>query len=219
MEIMVELERAGAVFLDRHFVYKSGKHGSGYINLDTIFPNIGLMSDICADLIKPFLDGIYSIDTVAAPAVGGIVLSVLSGRTFRDAGRNVSAVWADKDGDDFAFERAGFVDQLRGKRVLVVEDLLTTGGSVRKVCRQAELHGAEVIGASVVCNRGGVTAQQLGIPRLETLASVSFSAIDADACPLCQEGAPIVDNIGHGGTYKAEHPEYKGGYVSLNTAP
>ncbi|MGH3546067.1 MAG: phosphoribosyltransferase family protein [Mycobacteriales bacterium] len=224
MDIMVELERAGAVLLNRHFVYKSGKHGSGYINLDTIFPNVGVVSDLCADLIAPFLGVTETgdtetggVDTVAAPAVGGIVLSVLAGCAFRDAGRSVSAIWADKNGDDFAFERAGFTDQLRGKRVLVVEDLLTTGGSVAKVCRQAERHGAEIVGVSVVCNRGGVTASQLGVARLEALTSVSFTAVDPGTCSLCVAGTPIVDDIGHGGAYKAEHPTYKGGYISVST--
>ncbi len=201
MDVLKELERAGAVLLDGHFVYKSGKHGSGYINMDPLFPDVGLVSSICAQLVLPF-EGEF--DTVASPATGGVVLAFAS--AMQTPGRRPAAVWADKNGDEFAFGRAGFVDHLAGKRVLVVEDLLTTGGSVIKVCREAEKHGAQLVGASVICNRGGVTAEQLGVPRLLSLAEVDFEAVDAPACRLCQNGVPIVEDIGHGAAYRRPIP-------------
>ncbi len=210
MDILNELDRVGAVLLDRHFVYKSKKHGSGYINMDPLFPDVRLVSKMCAKLIHPYED---EFDTVASPATGGVVLAFAS--ALEKPGWRPAAVWADKVGDEFAFERAGFVDHLTGKRVLVVEDLLTTGGSVMKVCREAEKHGAEIIGVSVICNRGGVTAEQLGAPRLEALASVSFAAVDPGECQLCKRGVPIVEDIGHGAAHKAEHLDYKGGYIKL----
>lgn len=209
MDILQELETAGAVLLDRHFVYKSGKHGSGYINMDPIFPNIQLMWEIGRALWLPFTESYPKI--VAAPATGGIALAYAAAFS-RLA---VAVVWADKVGANFAFERAGFADRLKGKHVLVVEDLLTTGGSVAKVCRQAERHGATIIGVSAIVNRGGVTAEQLGVPRLKSLARVNFSAVEPDACELCQQGIPIVEDIGHGLAYKAEHPDYEGGYIKL----
>ena len=125
MDILQELDKAGAVYLDRHFIYTSGKHGSGYINLDPIYTSVSLVSDLCRELIAPFHG---QVDTVAAPAVGGIVLAVLSARAFADKGEDVAITWADKADGEFIFERAGFAQKLVGKRVLVVEDLLTTGG-------------------------------------------------------------------------------------------
>ncbi len=210
MNILDELERIGAVLLDQHFVYKSGKHGPGYLNMDPLFPNVELVTALCSELVRPFEE---DFDTVASPATGGVILSFACAS--QTPGKRPAAVWADKDGPDFRFERAGFVDHLRGKRVLVVEDLLTTGSSVIKVCREAERHGAEIIGVSVICNRGGVTAEQLGVPRLESLASVSFAAVDPAECELCEYRAPIVEDIGHGATYKAKHPDYQGGYTKL----
>ena len=210
LDVLKELDSTGAVLLNRHFVYKSEKHGSGYINMDPLFPDVGLVGSLCAELVRPF-EGEF--DTVASPATGGVVLAFSS--ACQTPGVRPAAVWADKDGDDFRFERAGFVSHLAGKRVLVVEDLLTTGGSVLKVCREAEKHGAELVGVSVICNRGGVTAAQLGVPRLVSLASVNFAASDPDACELCTNGTPIVADIGHGSKYKAAHPDYKGGYIKL----
>lgn len=210
MDTLKELEFAGAVLLDRHFVYKSGKHGSGYINMDPLFPDVDLVMSICKELVSPFR-GEYT--AVASPATGGVVLAFACAMCSYREGQ--VAVWADKVGDDFAFERAGFVDHLIGRRVLVVEDLLTTGGSVIKVCREAEKHGATIVGVSAIVNRGGVTAQQLGVPRLESLASASLSAVDPRDCKLCASGVPIVEDIGHGAAYKAEYPDYAGGYIKL----
>ena len=211
MDILTELEKIGAVFTDKHFVYTSGKHGSGYINMDMMFPHTELVAEICRALAEPFAG---DFATVVAPATGGIVLAVL---TARETG--AKGVWADKDGmGGFEFERAGFVQQVASKQVLVVEDLLTTGGSVEKVCREVEKAGGTVIGVSVVCNRGGVTAEDLHVPRLEQLANVQFVANDPADCPECAAHVPIVEDMGHGDDYKKEHPDYVGGYVTLQEA-
>jgi orotate phosphoribosyltransferase len=208
VKVLAELETIGAVFTEKHFVYTSGKHGSGYINMDMMFPHTELVAEICKELAEPFAGG---FDTVVAPATGGIVLAVL---TARETG--TKGVWADKGGESgFWFERAGFVQQVAGKRVLVVEDLLTTGGSVEKVCREVDKVGGVVVGVSVVCNRGGVTAEMLGVPSLHALAEVSFTASDPADCPQCQANVAIVEDMGHGDEYKKEHPDYAGGYVKL----
>jgi orotate phosphoribosyltransferase len=221
MDIMHELERAGAVLLDKHFVYASGKHGSGYINMDPLFPRVQLVEDIGQQLVRWFHSrwveyNEHDVDTVAGPATGGILLAYAAAKAwYRSYGPPPAAIWADKDGDDFVFERAGFANHLKDKKVLVVEDLLTTGGSVAKVCREVERQGGEIVGVSVVCNRGGLTAEDLGVPRLESLASVSFEAIEADQCPLCERDIPIIEDVGHGAKFKQEHPDYVGGYTKL----
>jgi orotate phosphoribosyltransferase len=213
VDVLRKLERARAVLTGRHFVYKSGKHGSGYINMDMVFPDLSVTRRLCELLAEPFRE--EGIEVVAAPAVGGIVLAALTALSLDGPDPGVTAVWADKDGDGFAFERAGFADRLGGKAVLVVEDLLTTGGSVSKVCRLVEQAGGLVRGVSVVCNRGGVTAEQLGVPRLESLTHVDFEAVDELECELCGSAVPIVEDVGHGAEFKARHPDYAGGYVRL----
>lgn len=211
VNLLAELEKIGAVFTDRHFVYTSGKHGTGYINMDMMFPHTELVAEICRELAAPFSG---EFDTVVSPATGGIVLAVL---TARETG--TKGVWADKAGEgSFEFERAGFTQQVAGKRVLVVEDLLTTGGSVEKVCREVEKAGGSVVGVSVVCNRGGVVAPDLAVPKLTALAEVSFTAIDPADCEACKTNVPIVEDMGHGDDYKKEHPDYAGGYVKLQEA-
>lgn len=208
MNVLDKLEEIGAIFTKRHFIYTSGKHGSGYINMDLMFPNVTLVAELCQSLVAPFAD---TFDVVAAPATGGIELGVLAALAAGTPG-----VWADKDGDGgFVFERAGYAEAIRGKRVLIVEDLLMTGGSVEKVAKEVEKVGGTVIGISVVCNRGGVTAKALGVPRLEALSSVNFTSEEANGCSLCAQHVPIVEDMGHGDDYKKEHPDYAGGYVKL----
>jgi orotate phosphoribosyltransferase len=210
VDVLRELERAGAVLTGRHFVYRSGKHGSGYVNMDTVFPDVFLLQRLCELLAEPFRG--EEVEVVAAPAVGGIVLAALTALALDPP---AAAVWADKDGDGFAFERAGFADRVAGRPVLVVEDTLTTGGSVSKVCRLVEESGGTMRGVSVVCNRGAVTAADLGVPRLESLVSVDFEAVEESECELCRHAVPIVEDVGHGAEFKARHPEYAGDYVRL----
>lgn len=216
-DILSQLNERGAVYTDQHFVYTSGKHGSGYINMDPIFTELNLVKDIGYQLSVPFWqDG---FDTVAAPATGGIVLAFATALgSPRSESVFPSIVWADKSGDDFVFERAGFADQLKDKRVLVVEDLLTTGGSVIKTVRAARSHGANVVGVSAVCNRGGLTADDLNVPQLESLVSVSFETMPAGDCELCRKEVPIVADIGHGDEYQEKFPDYTGGYIKLLSA-
>jgi orotate phosphoribosyltransferase len=213
LDVLKELERLGAVIENQHFIYTSGKHGSAYINSDPMFPDVAVVSQLADELIAPYLG---RVDTVVAPAVGGIVLTVHAGLAFLRNGETVASVWADKgDGGTFVFERAGFLEQIKGKRVLVVEDLLNTGGSVEKTCRLVEANGGTHVGASIVCNRGTSTAESLKVPELTTLADVKMDVYETDGCPLCAENRPIVDDISHGDKYKAAHPDYAGGYVSL----
>lgn len=214
MDIMQVLEDAGAVYTDRHFVYSSGKHGSGYINMDPLFTNVALVRSLGYGLSMPFWNKGY--DVVAAPATGGIVLAYATAEQSVFGGAlHPDVVWADKHGDGFIIERAGFSDRIRGKRVLVVEDLLTTGDSVAKTCREIERLDGEIVGVSAIVNRGGVTAQDLGVPRLESLAEVSFEAIHELECPHCDWRIPIVEDIGHGAEYKAANPHYPGDFIKL----
>lgn len=217
MDILQELKTRRAVFIDQHFVYAKGGHGPKYINIDPALPDIEFIDTIGRLLAQPFI--VSKVDTVVAPAIGGIPLAYATARRFGQMLHDTpKAVWADKvkvDGqNDFAFERDGFMRQLSGKRVLVVEDLLNSAGSVMQVVAHAREAGAEVVGIAVVCNRGPETAKSLGVP-LHAIETVKFDMFDAADCPLCAAHVPIVEDIGHGSEYKREHPDYIGGYVRL----
>ena len=213
MDVLQQLAKRRALSTGGHFVYTSGKHGSTYINLDPILPDVAVMAQLCRELAAPFVG---QVQAVAAPAVGAIVLAVLTAHALSEGHAPVVAIWADKTtGGGFAVERTGFSELLRGRTTLVVEDLITTGGSVTKVCREVERHGARIVGVSAVCNRGGATAEQLAAPRLHSLAAVDFAAFPADNCPLCADMVPIVEDIGHGTQFRMQQPDYPGGFIRL----
>ena len=94
------------------------------------------------------------------------------------------------------------------KRVLVVEDILTTGGSARKVVEAVRAIGGNVVGVGVLCNRGGVTAQDLAnVPKLEVLVNISLDAWNEADCPLCKQGVPVNPDVGKGREFLARRQQ------------
>ena len=111
-------------------------------------------------------------------------------------------MYADKDGDNFVIKR-GYDKLIAGKNILVVEDVLTTGGSVRKVIEAVRALGGNVIGLGVLCNRGGVTAQDVANALIFALVNVKMDAWSPVDCPLCAQGVPINTNVGKGREFLA----------------
>ncbi len=89
--------------------------------------------------------------------------------------------------------------------------MLTTGGSVSDIRRHVQRRGALVIGASVIANRGAITAASLGVDRLTTLVDVGFETFEANECSLCEDGIPIVLDVGKGQRFRQTNPDYAGG--------
>ncbi len=209
------LESAGAVHRNSHFVYASLRHGEDYINLDPIFTYPKSVAALLEPILVPPDTSPWeaAYDVVAAPATGGTYLVGAVGQilaTRKGGYRTVRTVWADKISKRrFAFERAGFAEAVEGRRVLVVEDILTTGNSVAKVCRLIEKHGGDVVAVAGIVNRGGVTAEDLQVPELRFGAAVDFPSWEADECPHCASRRPIVANLGHADVFLADNPEWQ----------
>ncbi len=199
-EILDALAKIQAVITDSHLVYTSGKHGSTYFNKDAIYPHTEVTSMLCEEIARHFKD--KGIEVVIAPAVGGVILSQwIAYHLTKITGREVLGVYAEKDGDDFVIKR-GYDKLSSGKKVLIVEDILTTGGSVKKVIDAARAVGANVMGLGVLCNRGGITAEDVSNPpELFALINVNFDAWDEKNCPLCAKQVPINTDVGHGRKY------------------
>lgn len=193
------LGKLNAVIHDQHIVYTSGLHGSSYINKDAIFPHTELTSDLCRQMAEHFLN--FNVDCVIAPAVGGVILAQWTAfHLTRLAGREVLALYADRadEGRSFLIKR-GYDALARGRRVLVVEDVLTTGGSVRKVIDALRSLPAEVVGVGALCNRGQLTPQSLGgVPELLSLIDLKLESWEPSQCPLCQSKVPVNPNVGKG---------------------
>lgn len=202
------LKKIGAVITDSHFVYTSGKHGSVYINKDALYPHTEMTSEVGKMFAEKFKDA--EIDVVAAPAVGGTILTqwtayhlsklknkeIFSVYTEKDKGTTASAAESEQ------IFRRGYDKFVKGKKVLVLEDLTTTGISVKKTVDAVKKAGGEVVAVCVMVNRDPdhVNSELVGAS-FSALGVLKASAFDETACPLCKENVPINTNVGHGKKY------------------
>lgn len=202
------LKEANAILKDDHFVYTKGGHGHEYVNKDALMLMPFELDLLCNEIAEHFRASGPAI--VLGPAVAGAIISYAVARNLNAPLKPlVSATYADKEGDGFVLKR-GYDEVIKGKRALVVEDILNTGGSVKQIVELARRHGAEVIGVGAICNRGGVTADMIGDPpELFSVVSVNMQMYPADECPFCKEGRPINTKIGKGADFVAKHGQPK----------
>jgi len=207
LAIMGEVQ---AVIADSHFVYTSGKHGSAYVNKDALYPHTFVTKQLCRLIAEHFRNDV--IEAVVAPAIGGVILTQwVADHLTAITHREVLAIYAEKSGDGFAFNR-GYGELIPGRNILVVEDILNTGGSASKVIKAVRDIDGVVIGLGALCNRGGVTAESLGgIPKLFALVDIALDAYDEKDCPLCKEGVPINVTVGKGKEFLAARESSKSG--------
>ena len=179
-------EQTGA-YLHGHFRLTSGLHSGEYLQCAKVLAHPDYAEQLGKSLalkVKLLAPG-SAIDAVVAPAMGGIIighevareLKVLSLFTERDAASNEMTL------------RRGFEIKPR-QNVVVIEDVITTGGSTKEVVKLLESLGANVVSAGSIIDRSGGSAD-VGVPRasLQTLHPVAYKP---EECPLCQQGLPVV---------------------------
>lgn len=209
-ELIKELERRG-VIQHGHYVYTSWRHGNVYVNKDTIYPDTWFVQKLGEGIAQAFVDD--EIEIVIAPAIGGVILSqwvafeltIMSGNGFPTL-----SVYAEKASDGSFVIKRGYDELVKGKRVLVVEDILTSGGSVAKVVTATRNCGGNVIAVSALWNRNPteVTAESLAVPKLLSLINKAFPSWPADECDLCADRIPINTDVGHGKQFLEQNPNH-----------
>jgi len=175
-------------------------------NKDGLYPHTRETSELCLTIANHFVWG-KTIEVVIAPAIGGVILSQWTAHYLSEISSNkVLSVYAEKtkDGETFIIGR-GYDNLIIGKNVLVVEDVLTTGGSVKKVIEAVRALGGNIVGLGAICNRGRVTAEDVGgVPILYSMVNIKFDAWNEAECPLCANNVPINTNVGRGSEYLAK---------------
>lgn len=198
------LKKVGAVISDSHIIYTSGKHGTAYVNKDAVYPHTKETSDLCREIAKRFAND--NVEVVIAPAIGGVILAQWTAHHLTNMnGYETLAVYAEKanGGDAFVIKR-GYDKIVAKKNVLVVEDIITTGGSARSVVEATRKSGGHVVGLGVLCNRGGITPEDVGNPpKLFSLFNIRFDAWCEAECPLCAKNVPINTTVGKGREFLA----------------
>ena len=167
-----------------HFLYASGKHGDTYLEKFNLLRNPEATVNACQFFVEQFRD--ERIDVVVGPTTGGVILAF---ETARQLG--VAAAYAERmsDGSSGREIRRGTTFD-PGSRVLVVDDILTTGGSIRETLAALDVHDVKVVAVGVLVDRSG-GATTFGDVPLKAIASQKFDAWDSDSCPLCEQGVPL----------------------------
>lgn len=166
--------------LEGHFQLSSGLHSPGYLQCALVLQHpehASMLGAAVGDRVRG-----WTPQVVLSPALGGLIIGHEVARAL-----GVRAVFAERRDGQLVLRRGFRLDS--GERVLVVEDVVTTGRSTRETIDVARDLGAEVVGATSVINRGGRDLD-LGV-RFEALAEVSWPTHDPSACPLCTDGVPI----------------------------
>ncbi len=181
---ILELLRASGALKEGHFVLSSGRHSDQYIEKFDLLRQPRATSQVCRHIAERFKDD--EIDVVVGPTTGGVILAFEVGRQL-----GVAAAYAERspNGDARREFRRGTSFPPGGK-VLVVDDILTTGGSLRETLDALASHPVEVAGVAVLVDRSG-GGVNLGVPYV-ALATMDISTWDTADCPLCRRGQSVV---------------------------
>jgi orotate phosphoribosyltransferase len=194
------LKDAKSIIEGSHFVYISGDHGSGWVDKDVIYPNtekISRLTELLAPAVKK-----YAPDVVCGPATGGLVISQWLAHHL-----GVLSVFAEHGAVQSAKELRGqfvlkrhYDKVVRGKRVLVVDDIVNTGHSVIQTIAAVKAAGGIVVAAAALCNRGNVDHNRIGVDFV-FLNLAKIPSWPESQCQLCRDGVPVNTDYAHGADY------------------
>ena len=180
-EQVIDQFRATGALLEGHFQLSSGLHSTVYLQCALVlqFPE---RAEAFGRALAEKFQG-QGIQRVASPAIGGIVIG-------HEVARALGArfVWTEREAGQMTLRRGFTISP--GEKTLIVEDVITTGGSTREAIEAVRKAGADVVGAASVIDRSGGTAD-VGVP-LTSLASLRVLSVESSACDACKQGEPVV---------------------------
>lgn len=176
-EQILEVFKKTEGILHGHFLLTSGRHSDTYMQCAKLFVHPEESAFLCSALADT-LRG-FGADAVVSPAVGGIIMGYEVARQL-----GVANYFAERENGGMTLRRGFSLD--KGMRVIVVEDVVTTGGSVKEVIELCRNAGAEVAAVASIVDRSGGKVD-FGVP-YRALLSMEVKSYDADDCPLCREG-------------------------------
>jgi orotate phosphoribosyltransferase len=180
-EAVLDLFRQSGALLEGHFRLTSGLHSPGYMQCALVLQHPAHAEALGAAIAQATRE--LSPTVVLSPALGGVVIGQEVGRAF-----GVRAIFAERQDGAFTLRRGFTLDQR--ERVLVVEDVMTTGGSTRETIDVATRAGARVVGAASIVDRSGGRLR-FEVPFKGLLAYV-LPTYDPESCPLCAQGLAVI---------------------------
>jgi len=180
-EAVIEKFRKTGALLEGHFVLTSGLHSQVYLQCALVLQRPNDAEEFGRSIAQHFQTA--NIQTVASPAIGGIVIGYEVARAL-----GARFIWTERQEGAMILRRGFSVSA--GEKILVVEDVVTTGGSTRETVTALQAKGAEVVAAASIIDRSGAKAD-VGVPRI-ALATLDVPAVDPAVCELCKRGEPAV---------------------------
>jgi len=179
-DVIQKFRKSGAL-LEGHFVLSSGLHSAAYLQCALVLQSPQSAEGLGRAIAENFRG--ESIKAVAAPAIGGIVIGHEVARAL-----GVKFIWTEREDGRMILRRGFSVSP--GERLLVVEDVVTTGGSTRETIEALRAQGAVVVGAASIIDRSSGKAD-VGVARF-ALATLDVPSVDPSVCTACQRGEPAV---------------------------
>ncbi|MGB9182108.1 MAG: orotate phosphoribosyltransferase [Pyrinomonadaceae bacterium] len=179
-EVIERFRRTGAL-LEGHFILTSGLHSTQYLQCALVLQHPAEAESFGRALSQKFQG--QGIEAVASPAIGGLIIGY-------EVARQLGArfIWTEREQGTMTLRR-GFTVR-PGESFLVVEDVITTGGSTLETIETLRGAGARIVGAASIIDRSSGRAD-VSVPR-QSLATLDVPAIAPDACPLCARGIPAI---------------------------
>lgn len=202
-ETLKILKETHAILENDHFVYVSGDHGSGWIDKDAIYPQTRYIDQLCAMLAKAISH--LKPEIICGPAIGGLVIAQWTAHHL-----GCLAAFSEKDprpaeqSKMFILKR-GYDQMVKGRRVLVVDDIVNTGFSLKQTVQLVRQSQGEVIGAAALVTRGNVGALDMDVDSFIYLLEYIIPAWPAANCKLCQQHVPVNTHYAHGFEFISKH--------------
>ncbi|MGI8898159.1 MAG: orotate phosphoribosyltransferase [Pyrinomonadaceae bacterium] len=180
-EDVIERFRATGALLEGHFVLSSGLHSANYLQCALVLQHPTEAERFGRSIAEHFKQD--NIQLVASPAIGGIVIG-------HEVARQLGArfIWTERENGEMTLRRGFSVSP--GERTLVVEDVVTTGGSTRDTVNALQSAGAKVVAAASIIDRSAGDAD-VGVPRI-ALATLNVPSVDPSICELCKRGEAAI---------------------------
>ncbi|HEY3346688.1 MAG TPA: orotate phosphoribosyltransferase [Nitrospirota bacterium] len=178
---ILNLFRQRQALLEGHFLLSSGLHSEKYLQCALVLQYPDAATELCFKLAGLFRG--EKIDFVIAPALGGIIVAQEVAKAL-----GVRAIFAERLDGKLILRRGFTINE--GERAIVVEDVITTGGSTKETMRVVTEAGGIVIAAGSIIDRSGGTTD-LGVP-YKSLVTLAINTYQPKECPLCEKGLPLV---------------------------
>ena len=180
-EQIIDMLKEAQVLLEGHFLLTSGRHSDKYMQCAKIFQYAKYSEPLCRELAEQYKND--HIDVVIGPAVGAVQMAYEVGKQL-----GVKNIFAERENGVMTLRRGFTIEP--GQRVLIVEDVVTTGGSVREVMQVVQDCGGVVAGIGSIVDRTGGSID-FGVP-YKSAFSMDITSYEAEECPICETGAPLV---------------------------